>query len=305
MRFTDEVTTHHLPQHHPLNAELREPSVRVSSGFMGVLLNERGSLALLYRFEPDTLALGGFYISPEDQAKWFIDEIDNYLKSHYISQNVIAPMNGNTWHSYRLPLDNHSELFPGDVLQGGLSADDFLNAGYHLCDRYLSCLQTDLSTEVKRVPSGLFLNYAGTSEWMDLLPEIYHVTLQAFASAPWFKPIQMKEFTDRYSRVIGMARTDLMPLLLDGMGRLRGYSLCYNGYLKDELVIKTLATDKSRFAAGGGGMMAEAIIEKASEMGYSKIWHALMHADNVSGVMSGKFKGKIVREYGLFSKVIE
>ena len=70
------------------------------------------------------------------------------------------------------------------------------------------------------------------------------------------------------------------------------------------MILKTIAREKSSNLRGLGYVLANEVIKKIREAGFSYIIHAYMIAESRSNELSAAFLGKTIREYILYKKEI-
>jgi hypothetical protein len=75
----------------------------------------------------------------------------------------------------------------------------------------------------------------------------------------------------------------------------------YAGKNNESVVLKTLARSPERQFAGLGRLLTDCIHQRADEMGFKTVIHALMASDNHSCNISSR-TARVFRKYALFSR---
>jgi len=117
-----------------------------------------------------------------------------------------------------------------------------------------------------------------------------------------FSPIDRERFPGLYRPLLAAIDPQLVLFAFDDGGELAG-SLSGSpdwgqGNPPDTAILKTYASRK----AGVGHLLAHAFHERARDLGYAKVIHALMHVDNVSRTRSTQHQGTVFRRYALFGR---
>jgi len=231
---------------------------------------------------------------------------------------ALGPVDGSTWRSYRLVTrrgrrppffmePDHPDDWP----------EHFEAAGFAPRARYGSAEVPDLTLrqpkyiereqQVRR--RGLSIRTIDPEAFEQELARIHALSLAAFARNFLYTPIDLGDFLALYAPV----RQHLVPelvLFAERDGRLLGYAFGLPDLLQrrrgepvDTAILKTLATRPGRQAAGLGGVLMERWHLAASELGYRRAIHALMHVANKSRTLSSHY-GRAFREYTLFARPV-
>ncbi|HEY1045951.1 MAG TPA: hypothetical protein VGF79_05890 [Bacteroidia bacterium] len=267
-----------------------------------VVYEDNSAFSVLFHGQNSKVYFGCLGLLDSSDAKRFIQKLCVMVREKCGPVELHGPINGNSWYSYRLPIDHSESLFVGDPTCKGFSHHDFIDNGFEVAQSYETYLQKDLSGVEPIESSRLMIKYHSLEELQSMLPVLYDVSIEAFKHAAYFTDMPKDLYIDRYASLLPFGKLDLMPYVWHENGQLMAYSFCYNGFEKGDLVLKTLASRNNRLSAGAGRLMASEIISKARSMGYSRIWHALMHSNNVSKIMSGKFKGEPYKKYAVYRK---
>ncbi|HXC65433.1 MAG TPA: hypothetical protein VNZ67_13810 [bacterium] len=220
---------------------------------------------------------------------------------------AVGPMNGSTWRRYRLALPGPAALaFPGEPENQARYAADFEAAGFRILESYES-RSVDLSGPGgdAQLPAAVKQRWDGCSRPLDLgrfeeeLESIYALSVQAFDHAVLYTPIGKESFLAQYRPLKTLYDPDLVRLVEDGHGALRGYMVSYPH--QGRVVLKTLACRPDSRGSG----LAPWLICEAERIGRAKgcglAIHALMHEDNRSASISRRWT-QPWRRYALYAK---
>lgn len=299
--------------------ETRVPGVRPCGAAMPgscFLLSAPGFPLRLWQVEglcgyPEPVGtIGGYEAGTREGGVGLLREAQSRFRAAGV-RRVLAPMDGSTWGDYRCvlpePLSAAHPRFPGEPGCGPERAGDFPAAGFWECARYVSRIHHDLSrravaaeSPLRRRLGGIRIRTFDPTRAEDDLRRIHAVSLAAFASAPYFRPIPWEQFRDGLRS--GPARDPAWTLLAeDAHDRLVGFGSAYpwNDY-GPSLVVKTLAVAPDCAPHGLGALLADELHIRAEVAGLKAVIHALMHADNPSVRLSRRYASDLFRSYALY-----
>jgi len=231
---------------------------------------------------------------------------------------AVGPINGSTWHDYRLVTGGADR--PAFFLEPQNPAawvDDMADAGFSPIATYHSNIVTDLDYEdpsVTRIErrlaqSGVTLHRLDKSRLKAELRSIYQLAQECFANNFLYTPIPESAFESAYFELA--ERNDCRHVVLaEQDDRLVGFAFAIPDYAQgqtgnpiDTLVLKTMAVAPGRTFAGLGRVLFHEIHQDARSCGYQAVIHALMHDANASAAASRRY-AKPVRQYALFGKAL-
>ncbi|MBA3890578.1 MAG: GNAT family N-acetyltransferase, partial [Gemmatimonadaceae bacterium] len=231
---------------------------------------------------------------------------------------VIGPMNGSTWHRYRLALpaeagDVDAPPFLGEPLNPGGYPAMFAAAGFHVAASYESRISTDLGTENPRARAaeealaarGITIAPVDLARFDDELADLHALSVRAFPENRYYSPIAVDEFRALYTPMRAMIDPALVLLARGPERQLVAYVFAYVDPLSardgrpTRLIVKTLATDPAWRGIGLGAVLVERLHDAARSRGLDAIIHALMHADNNSVKISAH-TAQVCRRYVLY-----
>jgi len=212
---------------------------------------------------------------------------------------IFGPMNGDTWHSYRVVTESSDNApFPMEPISGPHDLRVLEQAGFKTISRYASTIGT-LDKAIGPTPitvADVSLKIWNGTGGKALVDQIYAMSAQGFAKNKFFKPIDLEGFRDIYYPLINNLDPRFVLLAEHECGQTCGFAF---GYPADAetIVLKTYASG----IRGVGHALADGFHRTAREAGFSTIIHGLMHADNISLAHSAKHGLSVFRRYDLMA----
>lgn len=257
----------------------------------------------------------GHYVAQDEIAADQLQHACTQLKEQGCTM-AIAPMNGNTWRQYRLLSERGTEppffLEPDNPDDWG---DRFTNAGFTPLTHYSSALTTDLTRQDPRIEKvaqrmadlGIKIRSLNMQQFEDELHRIYQVSIVSFRNNFLYTSIAETEFIAQYSKVRPYIQPKLV-LMAEHENQLIGFLFAVPDLLQvkrgeslNTIVIKTVAILPGRMYAGLGNLLVAQCQAIASQLGYQRAIHALMHESNNSRNLSNRY-AQTIRRYTLFSQ---
>lgn len=263
-----------------------------------------GASLTLFRDAPSldgkrTAALGDFACETPEAGARSIRDAMLLLKAEGF-QAVIGPMNGNTWAKHRLVVESDGR--PSFLMEPQNPAhfvDAFEQSGLQIVSRYVSAVMPADELDSQTIVPGLSLRQLDPARAEAELSRVHALSLEAFASNHFYQPIALEPFLASYRPVLGVIDPELVLLLEDEAGALKGFLFAIPNLAdpgSNAVILKTYASR----AKGGGAMLANEFHRRAKAKGFSSVIHALMHASNLSATHSGSKGGKVFRRYALW-----
>ncbi|AOG05538.1 hypothetical protein [Bosea sp. RAC05] len=221
---------------------------------------------------------------------------------------LIGPMDGDTWHSYRLVTETDgSPPFLMEPVSGPYDAEAFAAAGFTTLSGYVST-RTTLDAAIAPEPvsiAGVSVQSWDGSDAAGLIRQLYAMSAAAFRNNAFFKPLDEQGFLDLYEPVMPLvdprfvlfARNEADALV----GFLFGMPDRLEGAAPRTVILKTYASAQR----GVGHLLADHFHRSAREAGYTQAIHALMHVDNVSLARSARHAGTVFRRYALLGRRLD
>jgi GNAT superfamily N-acetyltransferase len=232
------------------------------------------------------------------------------------AERVVGPLNGSTWHRYRLALPRDGEIEDGGPFLSEPRnppgyPDHFEAAGFRPHLEYETRLvrrpAADGSLAAARArlaEAGVGIRSLDPERFAEELPGLYGLSVLAFAENPYYTPIPFEAFGALYAPLRPLLDPALVRLAEDGEGRLLGYVFAFPDLLaapgSPRIVLKTLAAHPAARGLGLGRVLVDEVHRAAAARGAS-VLHALMHLSNASRGISGRSESEPFRRYRLYA----
>jgi GNAT superfamily N-acetyltransferase len=231
---------------------------------------------------------------------------------------VVGPMDGSTWRRYRLVTERGGE--PTFFLEPDNPddwPDHFLALGFQPIAHYISAVNCDLSREDPRVShiadrllaQGICIRPVDPRRIEDDLRRIYAVAAVSFRNNFLYTPIAETDFLAQYRALLPALRPELV-LIAEAADQPVGFIFAVpdlkqaeRGRPIDTVIAKTVAVLPEQAHAGLGSLLLAVCQRTASQLGYMRAIHALIHEQNVSRNLSRHYAHPM-RRYALFGKVL-
>lgn len=231
---------------------------------------------------------------------------------------VLGPMNGDTWHAYRLVLPPGEQpeppgglvvpTFPGEPSNPPEAADAWRDAGFDIVARYESAIVTDLTAAAGTAtgrPPGVTFRTLDPDRFDEELALLHAISLRGFAANPYYAPIERAEFVALYAPLRPFVDPRFVEFAEDADGETLAFLFCFPLPARGGpplLVAKTIAVVPEARGQHLGALLFARAHVRANELGFAGVIHALMHADNASTRMSSREQGRVFRRYALFGR---
>ncbi|MEN9825027.1 MAG: hypothetical protein RI953_772 [Pseudomonadota bacterium] len=240
------------------------------------------------------------------------------------ADNVVAPMDFNSWFNYRFKIRSpeefrsidkpwepaapefHKELFQQAGFNDHLyfSSMNFRIPDIRLWDAYLEKLQPD---HTKVIDSGYVVRpFATGSDLIQDLRQIFELSNLAFADNPMFEKIPFELFSGLTLALAKKSNMDASRIVLAKDGQAVAFAFCFSE--GEELVYKTVAVHPEHRSKGIANALTWEISSWCRNHKISKTTGALIRAGNVSekiGKSHGSFADPDAMDrYVLLRKVI-
>lgn len=243
--------------------------------------------------------------------------VDSVVAQSGLSK-IVGPMDGNTWRRYRFITRRGDQPF---FFLEPDNPDDwpghFEAAGFTPLSTYTSALNEDLTVTDPRVPpalkrleaEGVRIRSIDLAHYERELIAVHELSIAAFSENFLYTPIGPEEFVATYAPLKKFIRPELV-LLAERDGKLVGFMFGMPDVLEAQCglppttaIAKSMAVRPGRTGAGLGSVLMDLFQQAARQAGFRRVIHALMHEQNRSVNISGRF-GKPMRHYTLFAKVV-
>lgn len=237
-------------------------------------------------------------------------------------RRIVAPVNGDTWHRYRLVLpretgdpDVQPDTFFTEPRNSPRYVEDFIAAGFSVVAHYETRYEPDPVVDAaahadaleRAAARGIRLQALDPERFDETLIAMHALSREAFADNPYYGPLSLEGFLALYAPYRGRVAPELIRLAVDRDERLVGYLFGFED--KDAVdadgrptrtVCKTIAVASPARGAGLGGLLLDDFRRASLAYGARGIIHALMHVDNVSMRLSTGRRSVLFKRYALY-----
>ena len=255
-----------------------------------------------------TAGLGQFRCPDAASGAALIAETVSALRAEGF-EAVIGPMDGDTWHSYRLVTESDgSPPFLMEPVNPPFHVEAFARAGFAPVSTYVSARAPLDGAASDPAAGSAVTDDVTVAPWNGadverFMADVFALSSEAFAQNPFYKPLSRDGFDALYRPMLGRIDPRLMLFAHDRDGALLGFVFGLPDLLSPASRTAILKTYASR-RRGVGRLLAEAFHRAAREAGFVQVIHALMHEENVSRDRSGLHGGAVFRRYALFGRVL-
>ncbi|HLO14789.1 MAG TPA: hypothetical protein VK206_08170 [Anaerolineales bacterium] len=259
----------------------------------------------------------GFFECVNDlpTARRLIDSAVKWLCENLPKQgNIIAPMNFDTWHSYRFRTRGLDEsTFFMEPYNPPYYPILFAALGFMPVSHYITKTIPELSPLLdfwepyhhRMLSEGFSVRPFNSRAVTEEISLIYGLSLSMFRENLFFTDITEAEFRALYTSAAGSLDPDLFLFLLDPSGQPVGLSFSLADHRQPHTVnVKTFGVLPHIRHAGVGAGFAYEIYSRFQTKGFTRVNHCLMRAGNRADHFDGGL-GEITREYTLFTRPIE
>lgn len=261
--------------------------------------------------------IGHFACQDSQSAHEILTHALHELATHDCT-TAIGPLDGNTWHRYRLLTERGSEpLFLLEPDNPNEWPRFWTDAGFAPLATYCSALNTNLAQTDPRLPQiagrltadDVQLRHVHMDRFVDELRELHRLSLVSFRDNFLYAPISEADFLAQYHGAQAMLRPELV-LVAEHDARPIGFLFALPDLLQakrgqtiDTVILKTLAVHPDFGGRGLGTLLMARVHEAARALGFRRAIHALFHEANRSGKIS-RHTAVVIRRYTLFAKSI-
>lgn len=221
-------------------------------------------------------------------------KLAKYMKALAKHDEIIAPIDGSTWHSYRLvsytdgspsfPMEPSNPLWYNDVYTalGFVPIKKYFSERFQIEDikPYEKC---DTVTIRQFVPEDL--------------QAMYEISKVGFADNFLYEPISYAAFEALYLPKVSRVAHDFI-LIAEVAHKAVGFLFAFA--YERTLILKTIAVLPEYRSIGIGGRLINEALVKAEKMGIKTGIGALFIEGNTSGKIVAHYGGEIFREYSLY-----
>lgn len=262
-----------------------------------------------------TAAIGNFFAEEDKAGISLLDYASERLKEQGFDY-VVGPMNGDTWHSYRLVTDAGKyppffmEYYTPETWPKMFSSTGFKKIASYSTAKAIDIEYEDESARkfgAKKDDLELVIRPFDVAQAKAELTAMHTLSLQSFSRNFLYTDISLPDFLRLYEKIVPYVDPDFF-LLAEHQGNLVGFIFAIPDFLQkqrgeavDTLIIKTVAKIPDRTYAGLGNYLVHKIHRQAITKGFKSVIHALMHDNNASRAISDK-SAQTIRKYALYGK---
>lgn len=249
------------------------------------------------------------------------------------AERVVGPMNGDTWHSYRLSLGPRDEApFFMEPYNPPYYPKLWQQAGFEQLATYHSLRIDDVAGAARqhrpRWAKARALGYRVEPMTEisidDALDRVYEMVCVVFADAFLYTPIRRAAFKKLYDGVERLLKGELSFFLVDRDGDDAGFAFVFPDYADairamngrtnlwakakfaahrstDTANVKTFGIMPEHRGRGLSSAMAHKYFDATARNGYECANICLIHDDNVGSTKMDAGRGRVLRRYALYS----
>jgi len=256
----------------------------------------------------------GFFECSDDLsvARLLLDAAVDWLhKNASETRTILAPMNFDTWHPYRLRTRGFDQpTFLMEPYNPPYYPALLTSLGFTATSNYISKTVTD--------PSGLlaawqpynqqavawgyhFRSFNSAAAYTEMAL-IYRLSLDTFRDNLFFAEISEAKFQALYAGVAGSIDPDLLFFISDPAGEPVGFSFSMQDHRQPHIVnLKTIGVRPHIRGSGVGAALAWETYRRYQAKGFTRVNHCLMRADNRADQFD-RGLAEITRGYTLYSR---
>ncbi|MBV7392966.1 hypothetical protein [Mameliella sediminis] len=252
--------------------------------------------------------IGDFKCDSAEEGAALLRDLCGEMKAGGVTR-VLGPMNGDTWHSYRLVTESDGTApFLMEPKSGPHDLAAFEAAGFTPVSHYFSAHvapETGIGPQPAPMPGIEIANWDGSAPEAHFA-EVHALSSQAFSGNAFYQPIGLQDFLALYMPFVPLLKPDLIFTARDtATGALLGYLFGIPNYghgaSPEQVILKTYASLRH----GLGHHLARAFHIRARDMGFQQVIHALIHDDNASADRSRRHGGQVFRRYALMGRHLD
>jgi len=271
------------------------------------VLGETGCFTIYSKkLNKETIGGMGFLHAPEEKEEFFamLEFMEDWF-SHQGVKRYFAPMDFNTWHTYRIPSSNpENPLFPGEMNYPFHINEWLKEWGMKVVKKYYSYVVDEFEGVLRYLKPGVKrgkkegLRIEEGKKDIKTMEIVYKISCEAFKKAFLFEKIPFQEFIAMHSEeknnsILFIAWLDNQPA-----GFIFGYPW------GNTLIEKTVAVLPEYRNIFTGTLLIYQMYLAGLEMGCKRFIHAFMRESISTHIFSRRF-GRIYRVYSLYEKELK
>ena len=273
------------------------------------LVSNNGASAQLY-LNADWASIGNVSTNSAEASKELLAAAAKVALAKGYKQ-LIAPLNGDTWHSYRTITFNSGEakffLEPDSPLSSNVLED----SGFELLAQYSSS-KIDLAASQKAISAVIAkrqetINKSFTvrpfnsNNFESELKVIFDLSLLSFKNNFLYQKITFADFAELYKPLSGLIKDDLVWLAFSGSQLVGLLFALPDQYNPQQIILKTVAVHPDYNGLGLASYLLACVHTEAVRLGFNYSVQALYKDENKSANLTSGHSTKLIRSYGLFA----
>lgn len=259
-------------------------------------------------------AIGFFRANGEKAARAVLEKAEELLKAEKVLA-ILAPLNKNTWKSYRFVTKTDGR--PPFLLepQNPPEYPEFLRScGFAEHEEYYSALEEPILLDEKKLSGtlssladkGIKIRRLEMESFEKELDIIYSLSLVCFKDNLYYTPLERESFAAQYTAYKKYIVPKLVFFAFDGekpvgfLFTIPDYNRLSYGESADTLILKTIGVLPEYRGLGLGGALINLARKEGIRLGMKRAIHALMYSENISRKFNPS--AGIFRTYTLFRK---
>ncbi len=271
-------------------------------------LETEGAKLTLYREAPDwdgpAIAVAKPKFTSVEAGAAILNEAAEIAKLAGAT-GLIGPMEGDTWHSYRLVSDSDGRpAFLMEPTSGEHDLAAFEAAGFSQIGGYFSASVplAEVASSTLAAQDDLTLETWDGSDPEALFAQVHALSVRAFANNAFYKPISLDDFLAMYMPVVSVLKRELIFFARDSAGDLKGFLFGIPNYAEGPSPKAAILKTYASLQKGAGHLLSSAFYKAALQAGYDTAIHALIHDDNLSALRSAANGAEVFRRYALMGR---
>lgn len=228
--------------------------------------------------------------------------------------SVLAPMNGDAWHDYRLMVAGHDEPpFAGEPrnppwLPGLLEACGFAPFSEHVTKTLAepaAALAAWARFHRRALARGISFQAVDPADLGAVLHRAYRVSLAVFSGLPLFSPLPEDAFGALYAGVGGLLEPDGLLFAVAPEGQDLGLCFAFRrpGHPRD-LYLKSFGVRPEWQGTGLAAAFTAEVYRRWLERGVARVHHCLMGSNEASARFD-RGAGVVTRRYQLLARPLD
>lgn len=249
-----------------------------------------------------TAAIGGVAFGSLEAGTELLSRAAAELRAEGF-EAIIGPMDGDTWHKYRLVSESDgTPAFALEPTSGPFDHAAFVAAGYVPISSYVSSRArlTDTIGDAPVAMAGVSVTAWDGAGAEQLIGQLFDMSGSAFSGNRFFKPISRDSFLELYRPLLPLLDPRHILFARGPAQQLVGFlfGMPDRAAATPTAILKTYASG----LRGVGHLLADSYHRRALELGFAEVIHALMHEDNVSRQRSERHSARVFRRYALMGR---